>query len=102
METNKYYNRLKELKDQFPKLTFHNNGYEYLSHEIKEKHKEQIKEITEILKTTVKGFSRFDNFKPLKNGSFDIRIQYNWNYEGGNTFIGVGYFNIKEFKNFKK
>jgi hypothetical protein len=100
--TNEYYNRLKELKDRFPQLTFDNDGYEYISSDVKESHREQIEEIESILRETVAGFYRFDNFKPRKDGSFAIRLHYNYNHgEDGLPFDGVGYFDIKEFKNFK-
>lgn len=94
METNNIYNMLKEYKQQYPKLTFDNDGYEYLSIEIKESHKKQIEEINNILKKIITGYVEFNNFKPQKNGSFSIRYQYNWNEH----FIGVGYANIEDFK----
>ena len=96
--TNKHYDRLIELKDQFPELTFDNNGYEYLNREVQESHKEQIEEIKTILKETIKGFRSFNNFKPRESGTFDIRIQYLW---GGSNFVGVGYFNIELLRDFK-
>lgn len=89
----KHYNRLVELKNQYPKLTFDNKGYEYLSKEIKESHKEQLEEITEILRKTLKGFSRFEHFKLRKDGSIDVRAQYKWDV----SFTGVGYFNIEHW-----
>ena len=95
--TNKYYDRLIELKNQFPELTFDNDGYEYLSKETQESHKEQIEEIKQILKETIEGFSSFNNFKPRENGSFAVRCQYNYD----RSFIGVGYFGIELFKDFE-
>lgn len=96
--TNKYYNKLIKFKEKYPALTFDNNGYEYLSKEIKEKYKNEIKEISNILKKTIKGFVEFNNFKPRENNNFDIRVQYRWD----RMFTGVGYFKIELFKNFKK
>jgi len=95
--TNKYYDRLIELKDQFPELTFDNNGYEYLKKEIQESHKEQIEEIKTILKETIEGFVSFNHFKPRNREGFDIRCQYKWDAR----FVGVGYFDINLFKEFK-
>ena len=82
-----------EIQSNFPDLTFQNEGYEYLSKEIKENHKKEIAEIESILKKEINGFSEFNNFKINKDGSFSVRCQYYWN----NSFKGVGYFNINEF-----
>ena len=79
-----------EIQSNFPKLTFQNEGYQYLSKEIKENHKKEIAEIESILKKEIKGFVRFDNFKINKDGSFSVRCQYYWD----ENFIGVGYFNL--------
>lgn len=80
--------RLTELKEQFPDLTFDNNGYQYLSPAIKERHKEQIEEISSIMKEQFPHFVRFDNFKPRKDGTFAIRCQTHWD----SSFVGVEYF----------
>ena len=89
--------RLTELKEEFPELTFDNDGYEYLSKEVSDKHQEQIKEISSILKTLIPGFIRFDNFKPRSDDTFAIRVQYNWGHaEGERSFTGVGYFKLSE------
>lgn len=88
------YYELLLFKKLYPELTFDNNGYEYLKPKVRETHKVQIEKIETILKKHIGGFCNFNNFKPRKNGSFDIRCQYHWDM----SFIGVGYFNIKEFK----
>ena len=88
------YNRLILIQKEYPELTFQNEGYEYLSRDTVNKHKEQIEEISNILKTILKGFVQFNNFKVYKNGDIMIRVQYYWD----ERFIGVGYFNIEEFK----
>lgn len=88
------YNKLISLQKEYPELTFQNDGYEYLSKEILEKYKEQIKEISEILKAIIPGFVKFNNFKILNNKDIIIRCQYYWD----ETFLGVGYFYIEEFK----
>ncbi len=90
-----HYDRLVELKNNYPELTFNNVGYEYLSPSVKEAHKAQIEEISAILKETVFGFVRFDNFKPRKNGSFAVRMQTKWS----ESFTGVQYNDIEDFKN---
>jgi hypothetical protein len=96
--TNKYYYKLVLLQKRNPELTFNNNGYEYLSKEIIEKHKSQIEEISNILKITVKDFIKFNNFKLRKNGKFSVRCQCKYNV----GFTGVIYFNIDDFREFKE
>jgi len=99
MTTNKYYDRLVEIHAQYPELTLvPRRAYEYLSREIQDNHKEQIEEVTEILRNTVAGFSEFNNFKPGKDGDIVIRCQYRWT----SMFTGVGYFSLESFKNFKE
>ena len=44
-----------EIQSNFPKLTFQNEGYQYLSKEIKENHKKEIAEMESILKKEIKG-----------------------------------------------
>jgi len=88
------YERLTYLQKLYPKLTFQNEGYEYLSKEITDRHKDQIEEISKILKDTISGFVKFNNFFIKKNGDITIRCQYYYD----KMFVGVGYFNIEEFK----
>ena len=88
------YNKLKEYQKNYPSLTFDNNGYEYIPIEIRESHKKQIKEISKILKDNIKGFVEFNNFKLRKNDTFSIRCQCYWD----ETFIGVSYIDIEDFK----
>ena len=82
-----------EIQSNFPKLTFQNEGYQYLSKEIKENHKKEIAEIESILREEINGFSEFNNFIIKKDGSLYVRCQYYWD----NSFKGVGYFNINDF-----
>lgn len=91
---NENYNKLIELQKNYPLLTLDNIGFDKLPKKIQENHSTQIKEIEEILKETIEGFVEFNNFKPRKSGTFDIRCQYKWDI----SFIGVGYFNIERFK----
>jgi hypothetical protein len=90
MEANKIKNRLIEIQQLYPALTFDNNGYEYLSKEIRDNHKEQIDEISFIIKKIDSSFVKFFNFKPRKNGSFAIRYDYYYD----KSFIGVNYLEI--------
>jgi len=89
------YDKIIEIKNKYPQLTFNNNGYEYLSKEIEESNKEIIKELSDILRKNIEGFVEFNNFKPRKDGSFAVRVQYKWDEK----FTGVGYFKIEDFKN---
>ena len=91
------FGRINELKIQFPELTLDNKGYQYLPLETREKHKEQIKEIEDILikeLNPIQSVIEFNNFKPRKNGGFDIRVQMYWN----NSFKGVSYIDINDLK----
>lgn len=88
------YDRIIEIKNEHPELTFDNKGYQYLSFRIKDYHKKQIEELHNILRRHLEGFVEFNNFKPRKDNTFDIRVQYYWN----ERFTGVGYFNIEQFK----
>jgi len=91
------YETLTEFQEKYPELTFDNVGYQYLSKKVQEGLHKEIKEIESILKKEILGFVQFNHFKPRRAGDFDIRCQYNWGAEEGRSFIGVGYFNIKEF-----
>lgn len=86
--------KLMEIKDKYPELIFDNNGYEYLSPAVKEKHKEQIEEISALLKEQFPDFVRFDNFKPRKNGTFSIRCQSHYSV----SFVGVEYLEEAHFQ----
>lgn len=95
--TDEYYNKLIQYQKNYPELTYDNKGYDEIAPEVKEEHKKVIEEISEILKQTVKGFVRFQNFKLRKDGSFAIRLQCYYD----ESFIGVEYLNIVLFKNFE-
>lgn len=87
--------RLKEIATRYPALTFDNDGYQYLSREIKEAHKDQIEEIESILKTIIQGFTRFDNFKPItEKQPIRVRVHHYWSP----AFEGVGYFTFDELE----
>jgi len=98
LEMRNKFNRLKEIQEEFPELTFFNEGYQYLKKEIQESHKDQIAEISEILKELVDGFTEFNNFKPRKDGTIVVRLQYHWDA----MFVGVGYFTFGELEYFVK
>lgn len=91
----KTYDRLNQLKEQNPELIFDNDGYQYLPLETREKHKEQIKEIEQILTECGYQSVNFKNFKPRKDGSFAVRFDAMWD----KTFKGVIYVSLEDFKN---
>lgn len=94
----KVYDRLVQIQKEHPELTLDNNGYEYLPRDVKERHKDVIEELEDLLGKSVEGFTEFNNFKPRTNGSIDVRVQYHWD----SRFIGVGYFPLSEFKRLEK
>ena len=89
-----YYEELVKLYQEYPELTFQNEGYQYLPQEVKEKNKEGIDKINTILEKTIEGFVRFDNFKNRTDKNFWIRCQTKWSP----GFTGVNYFKIEDFK----
>lgn len=90
----KHFDRLVQIKEKYPELTYVSKGYDGLSKEIIDSHEEIIAEVTNILRVSLKRFSSFQNFTPRKNGEWDIRLQYS--YDGGG-FTGVGYFNHRHW-----
>lgn len=93
------YEKLCKLKEKHPELTYNNNGYAELPKSVRQRNAAAIKEIEAILKESIAGFSRFQNFKPRKDGSWAVRCQYDWSANTTDrTFIGVGYFPIEDFK----
>ena len=89
-----YYEELVKLYQEYPELTFQNEGYQYLPQEVKERNKEGIDKINTILEKTIEGFVRFDNFKNRTDKNFWIRCQTKWSP----GFTGVNYFKIEDFK----
>jgi len=84
---------LKQLSKKYPKLTFQNEGYEYIKKsDLSQSDLDAIDEISEILKSKVEGFVKFFNFKERKDGSLVVRLDYQWD----KSFTGVGYFPIDD------
>jgi len=85
--------------DEYPKLVFQNDGYEYIKKsELSEQDLAMITALEVLLKEHIAGFRSFTNFRLTKKGEKQIRFQYNYNYEPGSgiPFIGVGYIKIDE------
>lgn len=89
----KSYNKLKEIQANYPQLTYIAKGYDGLSREIKEAHKEQISEITGLLKSLFSDFRSFQNFTPSKDNKFTIRCQFAYDA----SFTGVHYLTENDF-----
>lgn len=89
------HKRLKEIKEEYPILTFNYNGYQFISSDKLVEYNEILVEVDSILKRLIEGYIKFKNFIDCPDGSFDIRVEYLWD----DRFKGVGQFNIEEFKN---
>ena len=87
------------LFDDHPELCFQNNGYEYLSPDVRADKAEQIARIEEILKAHVAGFFRFFNFKMSEDKGIVMRFDYDWGATSGMHFTGVGYLGVDELLN---
>ncbi len=96
--------KLKDLKDQYPQLTFNNDGYQYLPKDVRESHKLAIEEIESLLKTLIIGFVSFSNFKPRSNGDIVVRYQVIYDNDpnsGMCGFTGVAYTTFEELENWE-
>lgn len=96
------YNKILKYQKDFPVLTFQNKGYNNIDRsKFTEKEKEIDKQINEILKISIVGFRRFQNFKLDKDNNIIIRFQYNYDYEKSISagFTGVGYILLDELLN---
>ena len=102
------YDRLVAIQKFYPNLTYQNVGYSYpdkskWSGEDLAMHKE----VTDILKASITGFSEFNHFRLVSGGEVQIRFQYDWTADDPDTkqrtyFVGVGYLEIDElFTGFK-
>lgn len=101
------YNKLCEIQEKFPKLTYQNKGYDTpdFSNLTKEE-KSAFDYCTEVIGKSVKGFSEFNHFKLSNKGEVKIRFQYNWTADSDRDelhFTGVGYLYLDElYKGFRE
>lgn len=94
------YTILLDLYTRFPALTLQNKGYEGLDKSaFTPEEKEAFEAVTNLLKNHIAGFSSFQNFRHNKAGKVELRLQYNYNYDGGLPFTGVGYILLDELLN---
>jgi len=82
-------------------LTYQNKGYDsFDKSKMTDEDKEAFKEVETILGKHIKGFSSFQNLRhSKKTNEIELRFQYNYNHNGGLTFIGVGYILLNELLN---
>jgi hypothetical protein len=101
--TQEVYENLLDIYNKYPKLTLQNEGYQYIRKaDLNEEETTKLKEVNDILKTAIKGFSEFNNFRlGKKTQELQIRFQYNWSAddERGHPFVGVGYLYLDELLN---
>lgn len=95
---------LKAIQAEFNNLTLQNTGYEGIDRsKFTDVEKEKDAEVNAILKKSIVGFSRFQNFKTNnKANALTIRFQYDWTAHDrslGIPFIGVGYILLDELLN---
>ena len=91
------YDRILEIQKNHPKLTFNNVGYQYTR--VQEEDKEAFKEVVDILRKHIVGFSKFNNFQLTKDNEVRLRFQYDWTAHDrsmGIPFTGVGYLLLEE------
>ena len=95
------YQELVGIYSKYPALTLNKDGYYYLRLTgLTDEERAAHDRVGEILKKSIKGFKKFNNFKDSK-GNPRVRFQYNWNADDpdkGFYFTGVGYLKLDELK----
>jgi hypothetical protein len=99
--TPKQHETLLNIYKSFPALTLENKGYEGINRsKFTEAEAEADKQVNEILKKAICGFSKFQNFRTNnKENNLTIRFQYDYTAHDrseGIPFIGVGYIKLNE------
>ena len=95
---------LKAIQAELNNLTLQNTGYEGIDRsKFTDVEKAKDAEVNAILKKSIVGFSRFQNFKTNnKANALTLRFQYDWTAHDrslGITFTGVGYILLDELLN---
>jgi hypothetical protein len=101
------YNKLLGIAYTYPKLTYNNKGYDSLNLDtLTEEERTKFNEVQEVLRNSIKGFSKFNHFRITpKTQKWIIRFQYDWSADipNQNPFTGVGYLELEElYKGFKE
>ena len=100
--TKKTLDRILEIQKLYPNLTFNPQGYTYIDmSKLNQEELDAHQEVTDILKETIRGFKKFNNFQFNKRSNTDrvvIRIQLNYGADnpGSIPFTGVNYFYADE------
>lgn len=98
--TQQQYNTLISITESNPALIYQNKGYDNIAKSsLTDSDKDAILKVSKILKESIKGFCSFQNFRLSKKGDLEVRFQYNYNYDGGIPFEGVGYIKVIELLN---
>ena len=102
--TQEVYDNLLDIFNKYPKLTLQNVGYQYIRKaDLNEEETTKFKEVNDILKTAIKGFSEFNNFRRnKKTQAIQLRFQYDWTADEERPkvpFTGVGYIELDELLN---
>lgn len=99
--TQEDFNILSDIQKNHPLLTYQNTGYDgFDKSKMTDEDKKAFDKIESILRTSIAGFSSFQNFKMSSKGEIKLRFQYNYGYDGnGCYFIGVGYILLDELLN---
>lgn len=99
--TKEEFDVLMKIYDQCPDLSLQNKGYEGIDKtKLSENSLSKIQAVNGILKKSIFGFVCFQNFRVnIKTQKPEIRFQYNYNYNGGSPFTGVGYILVEELLN---
>ena len=95
------YDRLVEIQNSYPNLTYQNKGYDYPN---KSKWSDEdlkaFEEVKNVLSASIHGFSELNHFRVSTKGELEIRFQYDWSHDTDSIpFTGVGYIRLSELLN---
>ena len=87
------HDKIVEIQKEHKILTYENKGYDgFDKAKMNDEDIKAFKEVEEILRKHVKGFSSFQNFR-IRKDEIQIRLQYDYSADNphSNSFTGVGY-----------
>ena len=94
------FTELANIQERSKILTFQNDGFEYIDHKkFTESDEKDYQRVIEILRKSILGFRKFHNFRLSKDGTVQIRFDYNWTADDEKNslpFTGVGYLDLIE------
>ena len=98
--TKEQFDIISNIQKEHSILTLQNIGYEYIKGKLNEAEEKAKMKVSKILSEHIFGYSEFTNFRfSKKENKLEIRFQYNYNYDGGIPFTGVGYILLDELLN---